>query len=115
MNLDYSLGLIAVIENLASPQTARVLTAVAAFLLFTWLITSLDSATLVICHLLKTEDSAAAKIFWGFALASVAAVLLRAGGLDALQAASIVVGLPLAGLMVLVGLGLLRDFVRGRL
>jgi choline-glycine betaine transporter len=62
VNLDYSLGLIAVIENLASPQTARVLTAVAA-------------------------------------------VLLRAGGLDALQAASIVVGLPLAGLMVLVGVG----------
>jgi len=42
-------------------------------------------------------------------------VLLRAGGLDALQAASIVVGLPLAGLMVLVGLGLLKDFARGRL
>jgi choline/glycine/proline betaine transport protein len=115
VNLDYSLGLIAVIENLASPQVAGILVAIAAFLLFTWLITSLDSATLVVCHILKTEDSAAAKIFWGFALASVAAVLLRAGGLDALQAASIVVGLPLAGLMVLIGLGLLRDFARGRL
>lgn len=115
VNFNYSLGLIAVIENLASPQISRILIAVAAFLLFTWLITSLDSATLVICHILKTEDSAAAKIFWGFSLASVAAVLLRAGGLDALQAASIVVGLPLAGVMVLVGIGLLRDFVRGRL
>lgn len=115
VNLDYSLGLIAVIENLGSPQTSQFLVAIAAFLLFTWLITSLDSATLMICHILKTEDSAAAKIFWGFALASVAAVLLRAGGLDALQAASIVVGLPLAGLMVLVGVGLLRDFVRGQL
>jgi len=115
VNRDYSLGLIAVIENLASPQVGGVLVTIAAFLLFTWLITSLDSATLVVCHILKTEDSAPAKIFWGFALASVAAVLLRAGGLDALQAASIVVGLPLAGLMVLVGLGLLTDFARGRL
>ena len=42
-------------------------------------------------------------------------MLLRAGGLDALQAASIVVGLPLAGLMVLIGLGLMRDFFRGRI
>ena len=115
VNQDYSLGLVAVIGNLSSPEISTALIAVAAFLLFTWLITSLDSATLVICHILRTEDSPAAKIFWGFALASVAAVLLRAGGLDALQAASIIVGLPLAVVMVGVGAGLARDFVAQRL
>jgi len=114
VNRDYSLGLVAVIEGLGSPMVARGLVGVAAFLLLTWLVTSLDSATLVICHLLGVEDIAAAQVFWGFGLAAVAAVLLRAGGLEALQAASIVMGLPLAALMILLGGGLLLDFLRGR-
>jgi len=49
------------------------------------------------------------------ALAAVTAVLLLAGGLLALQAVSIVVGLPLAFLMVLLTAGLLRDVLTGRL
>jgi len=115
VNRDYSLGLVAVIEQLGPAWLTQSLIAIAAFLLLTWLITSLDSATLVICHLLGAEEIAAAKVFWGLSLAAVAAVLLRAGGLAALQAASIVIGLPLAGLMVLLGAGLLRDLFRGRI
>ncbi|MEM6938301.1 MAG: BCCT family transporter, partial [Pseudomonadota bacterium] len=49
---DYSLGLVATIRNLGTPQLENALMAVVAVLLFTWLITSLDSATLVICHIL---------------------------------------------------------------
>ena len=112
---DYSLGIVAVIENLASPAVTTVLVGVAAFLLFTWLITSLDSATLVICHLLGVEEAPRAKMFWGFALAAVSCALMRVGGVPALQAASIVIGLPLAVLVVLLGAVLLLDLVRGRL
>ena len=112
---DYSLGIVAVVENLGVSAITPVLLATAAFLLFTWLITSLDSATLVVCHLLGAAESRGAKVFWGLALAAVTAGLLRVGGLPALQAASVVVGLPLALLMVLLGGGLLRDAVRGRL
>ncbi|MFP8880101.1 MAG: BCCT family transporter [Myxococcota bacterium] len=115
VNQDYSFGLVAVIENLGYPGVETVLIAVATFLLFTWLITSLDSATLVICHLLGAEEAAPAKIFWGFALAAVTCSLVAVGGVPALQAASIVVGLPLAVVVALVGVGLLRDLVRGRL
>lgn len=115
VNEDYSLGIVAVFQNLASPPIAQALMLMATFLLFTWLITSLDSATLVICHLVGTEDVGSAKVMWGLALAAVSAVLLRVGGLSALQAASIVVGLPLAGAMVLLGGGLLFDLTRGRL
>jgi choline/glycine/proline betaine transport protein len=115
VNADYSLGLVTVIENLAAPPMATILIATAAFLLFTWLITSLDSATLMITHLLGSEDSTSAKIFWGFALAGVSAVLLRVGGLNALQAASVIIGLPLAGLLLLLAAGLVRDLVRDRI
>jgi choline/glycine/proline betaine transport protein len=115
VNQDYSLGLVAVIEGLASPPVATALIATAAFLLLSWLVTSLDSATLVICHLLGTEESISAKIFWGLALAAVAAILLRAGGLPALQAASIVIGLPLALLMLVLSGGLVMDLWRRRL
>ena len=115
VNQDYSLGLVTVIQNLGPPGVARGLAAMAVFLLLTWLITSLDSATLVICHLLGAEESSAASVFWGLALAAVAAVLLRAGGLGALQAASIVIGLPLAVLMAVLGIGLLVELARARL
>ena len=115
VNQDYSLGIVAVIGNLGMPAIGTLLTLVAAFLLFTWLITSLDSATLVICHLLGADDSAPAKVFWGFALAAVTAVLLQVGGLPALQATSIVIGLPLAVIMILLGGGLLWDLARNRL
>jgi choline/glycine/proline betaine transport protein len=112
---DYSLGIVTVIDNLAGPGLALGLTVTATFLLFTWLITSLDSATLVISHLLASEDAAPAKVFWGLALAAVTSVLLLVGGLPALQAASIVIGLPLAVIVLALGVGLLMDLLRGRL
>ena len=112
---DYSLGIVAVIDNLGRPAVGAFLTLTAAFLLFTWLITSLDSATLVICHLIGADDAPLAKVFWGLALAAVTVVLLVVGGLQALQAASIVIGLPLAVLMVALGAGMLWDALRGRL
>jgi choline/glycine/proline betaine transport protein len=114
VNQDYSLGLVTVLEGLVPAPMSTALVAITAFLLFTWLITSLDSATLVICHLLGVEELPAAKIFWGLVLAGVAALLLRVGGLHALQAASIVIGLPLALLVGVLGLGLLCEFARGR-
>jgi len=115
VNQDYSLGIVAVIENFGLPTIGTGLMLTVAFLLFTWLITSLDSATLVLCHLVGTDEDARAKVFWGFALASVTATLLLVGGLPALQAASIVIGLPLAVILLALWVGILRDLVRGRL
>ena len=83
--------------------------------MFTWLITSLDSATLVICHLIERPDARGQQILWGMILAAVTAALLSVGGVTALQAASIVIGLPLAGVTVLIGVGLLKDLFGGKL
>ena len=111
---NHALGLVAVIGQLGGGGVATLLLAVASFLLFTWLVTSLDSATLVLCHLAGVEDRREAKVFWGLALAAVASLLLAAGGLGALQAASIVLGLPLAFLFVALCFGLVRDALGGR-
>lgn len=112
---DPALGLVAVIRTLGGETVTTGLIAVACFLLFTWLITSLDSATLVLCELLGVGDVPTAKVFWGLAVAAVAAILLVVGGLTALQAASIVVGLPLAFVQIAAALGLLWSVFRRRI
>ena len=115
VNQDYSLGIVAMLEQLNAPVMAMWLMGVAAFLLFTWLITSLDSATLVICHLVEEPDSTSQQIIWGTLLASVTAALIWMGGVGALQAGSIVIGLPLAVVLGLIGAGLIKDLLAGRL
>lgn len=112
---DYALGLVALIEQLASGPLATALVAVACFLLFTWLITSLDSATLVLCELMGTAGTPAAKVFWGVAVSAVSVILLVVGGLTALQAASIVIGLPLALVQMVAAARVLSALFRGRL
>ncbi|MCB1647825.1 MAG: BCCT family transporter, partial [Pseudomonadales bacterium] len=101
VNTDYSLGMVALIQGLHVPALETPLYIVVSFLLFSWLITSLDSATLVICHILHVDHLNSMKIFWGFILGTVTATLLLMGGIGALQAASIIVGLPMAFLALL--------------
>jgi choline/glycine/proline betaine transport protein len=48
------------------------------------------------------------RIFWGLAGGAVAAVLMVAGGLTALQTASIVAGLPIAIILLLMGYGIVK-------
>lgn len=97
---DYSQGLVAMIGALPVPELHSVLLAIVAVLLFSWLITSLDSATLVVCHLLRQQDSPRVKVLWGTVLGAVTATLILVGGLTALQAASIIIGLPMAIVML---------------
>ena len=105
---DYSQGIVTVFGSLGSEWLQMALVGTAAFLLFTWLITSLDSATLVLCHLLRVEQLQWMKVFWGFTLGAVTCILLLVGGISALQAASIIVGLPLAFLVLAIAAGLVR-------
>ena len=84
----------------------------ATILLATWFITSSDSGTLVIATLLSLGDDHPPQRFrvvWGAAQGFVAAVLLVAGGLEALQAASIAAALPVSFVMVLMTLGVIKS------
>ncbi|MDG2051189.1 MAG: BCCT family transporter [Myxococcota bacterium] len=115
VNFNSSLGVPTLLSHLGSPEFVAALTGVAAFLLFTWLITSLDSATLVLCHLVGQPDQITQKILWGTLLAAMTSMLIWVGGLQALQAASIVIGLPLALITSLIAAGLVKDLIMGRL
>ncbi|MFK7915791.1 MAG: BCCT family transporter [Pseudomonadales bacterium] len=119
VNADYSVGTTALIEGmnvLVVPLTALI-----AVLLFSWLITSLDSATLVICHLLEGDahrlpgasvsPGAWSKVLWSVLLGGVTAALMLIGGVGALQSASIVVGLPVGLVLILVIVALVRGLL----
>jgi choline/glycine/proline betaine transport protein len=81
-------------------------------MLVTYFVTSADSATLVICTLISMGDEhppAKYRVFWGFAIGAVAAVLLYAGGLKALQTASIVAALPFSFIVIMATYGLVKS------
>ena len=89
-----------------------VMAALATFLLATWFITSSDSGTLVITTMLSMGDDNPPqkfRIIWGTGEGFVAAVLLLAGGLKALQTASIAAALPVSIIMLAMTYGLLKS------
>ena len=101
------------IERLTDISTLRwVMSALATLLLATWFITSSDSGTLVITTILSMGDDDPPqrfRIVWGLGEGFVAAVLLLAGGLKALQTASIAAALPISVIMIFMAYGLLKS------
>ncbi len=86
--------------------------ALATFLLATWFITSSDSGTLVITTMLSMGDENPPQVFrivWGLGEGFVAAVLLLAGGLKALQTASIAAALPVSVIMLMMTYGIVKS------
>ncbi len=89
-----------------------IMAALATFLLATWFITSSDSGTLVITTMLSMGDDNPPqkfRIVWGLGEGFVAAVLLLAGGLAALQTASIAAALPVSVIMLLMTYGIVKS------
>ena len=89
-----------------------IMAALATLLLATWFITSSDSGTLVITTMLSMGDDNPPhrfRIVWGIGEGLVAAVLLVAGGLGALQTASIAAALPVSVIMLLMTYGILKS------
>lgn len=73
-------------------------------LIFTFLVTSADSAAYILASM-TTKGSLlppmAVKMVWGVLMAAISVVLLYAGGLEALQSASLVSALPFTVLLLL--------------
>lgn len=86
--------------------------ALATLLLASWFITSSDSGTLVISTVLSLGDKDPPhlfRIFWGIMIGLVSASLLLAGGLEALQGASIAAALPLSAVIVFMTIGIVKS------
>ena len=80
-------------------------------LVMTFFVTSADSGALVVDTLAsggKTNNPVWQRIFWAIAQGLVAIVLLLAGGLAALQSASIIIALPFAMVMLIACWGLYK-------
>ncbi|MBU3036121.1 BCCT family transporter [Tritonibacter mobilis] len=114
--------LYATLAVLLSDGLAWAFSVVVAILLMTYLVTSADSAVLIINTINAAGDEGPKArphiIFWGAALALVVGALLIIGGLGAIQTAMIIGALPFSVVMALMGVALIkaiiRDSIRGR-
>ncbi|MET1756150.1 BCCT family transporter [Novosphingobium sp. RD2P27] len=102
---------VALFETLEQLPLSTVVSGIATLLIVTFFVTSADSGALVIDMI--TSGAAEnppvwQRVFWAVCAGGVAAVLLVAGGLQALQTAAIASALPFAVVMVFICYGLLR-------
>jgi choline-glycine betaine transporter len=104
------------------PTLAWVMSIIVVILLLTYLVTSADSAVLIINTINAAGDEGPKArphiIFWGAALAFVVGGLIIAGGLGAIQTAMVIGALPFSLVMALMGISVLkaiwRDSIRER-
>ncbi|EMP56414.1 glycine/betaine transporter [Marinobacter santoriniensis NKSG1] len=123
---DPSVAIFAFLQALPWTELASLLSVIIIVIFFT---TSSDSASLVIDMLTRREDQPSLvrqRIFWAAAQGVIAATLLLAGGLDALQNVITSLGLPFCVLLVFMAVSLFRalradyrgytvnDLVKGR-
>lgn len=88
---------VALFETFQHLPFTNVLSLLSILLIFTFLVTSADSATYILGSMTSFGSMTPpllVKIVWGVLMAAISAVLLVAGGLNALQTASLISALP---------------------
>jgi len=108
---DLSTALFKFLEYFPWPM---VTSGLAIALVMVFFVTSADSGALILANLSakSTEDDDAPgwmRVYWAALLAMVSSALLVAGGLSALQTATLVAALPFAVILLLTGAGLIRQ------
>ena len=108
--------LFAMINYMLSPAMATLMSMVIVVLLLTYLVTSADSAVLIINTIAAAGDASQKGkvhiIVWGTILTLVIGVLLVAGGLSAINTAMIIGALPFSAVMALMGISLFKALIR---
>jgi choline/carnitine/betaine transport len=104
--------LFAMLAVILSDNLAWIMSVIVVILLLTYLVTSADSAVLIINTINAAGDEGPKArphiLFWGIALALVVGGLIIAGGLGAIQTAMVIGALPFSLVMVLMGLALIK-------
>lgn len=83
---------------------STILSVLSILLIFTFLVTSADSATYILASMTSfgsIHPPQFAKFVWGILMSAIAGVLLYAGGLEALQTASLIAALPFTVLLLM--------------
>ncbi|MBS0125396.1 BCCT family transporter [Thetidibacter halocola] len=108
--------LFAMLAVMLSDGLAYIMSVIVVILLLTYLVTSADSAVLIINTINAAGDEGPKArphiLFWGAALALVVGALIIAGGLSAIQTAMVIGALPFSVVMVLMGLALVKAIWR---
>lgn len=108
--------LFAMLAVILSDTMAYVMSVIVVILLLTYLVTSADSAVLIINTINAAGDEGPKArphiLFWGAALALVVGGLIVAGGLGAIQTAMVIGALPFSVVMVLMGISLVKAIYR---
>ncbi len=116
-NLTYQLY--EVVNIMLSSGLAQVMSIMIVILLLTYLVTSADSAILVVNTISSggSETRATSKhiIIWGIALGAIVAALLLAGGLSAIQSAMIVGTIPFSFVLILMGISLIKALINDQI
>ncbi len=115
VNADMSRALFTTYDLLDLGVVSWLFGLVTTLLIVSWFVTSSDSGTLVICTIIslgKGRPSNWLRVVWGLMIGLVAGLLLIAGGLSALQAASTIVAVPFAGAIFLMMIGLILSLWR---
>ena len=115
VNADISAQLFQTVNLLLSPTLAKLMSVIIVVLLSTYLVTSADSAILIINTLAsaggKAKKPAKHIIIWGVIFSMLIASLLAAGGMDALRSTMIIGALPFSAVMALMGVALLKSIL----
>jgi len=93
---------------------SHILSFVVISVIIIFFVTSADSGMLVMDSISSKNSSKSPKIqmvFWGILLATLALMLLNAGGLEALQTMTLITALPFAVIMILFAVSLMKALV----
>ncbi|MFZ3576715.1 BCCT family transporter [Virgibacillus sp. DJP39] len=102
---------VALFQTFGSLPLTNIMSILAIFLIFTFLVTSADSATYILGSMTSKgslNPGIGVKIIWGTLITAIAVVLLVAKGLEALQTASLVSALPFTIILLLMLVSFLK-------
>lgn len=107
--------LFATLALLLEPGTAAIVSGFVVILLMTYLITSADSAILIVNTINGAGDNEGARrfhiLFWGFALAFVVGSMLILGGIEAIRITMIIGALPFSIVLAAMSLSIVKAVV----
>ncbi|MEO0368212.1 MAG: BCCT family transporter [Pseudomonadota bacterium] len=113
VDADISAQLFKTVNLILSPEFAILMSIVIVILLLTYLVTSADSAILIINTIASAGDQSQKHarhiLIWGFIYTAVIGILLSVGGMEALRSAMLVGALPFSLVMALMAIGLIKS------
>lgn len=112
---DISDQLYATLQALLSPAFAAVVSGLVVLLLMTYLITSTDSAILIVNTINGAGDTEGQRrrhiLFWGVALALVVGSMLVIGGIDAIRITMVIGALPFSFVVTLMAISVIKAVI----